>query len=180
MQLRTPRLILREPEDADLDAFAAMNADPDVTRYLLPLDRAGSAARLGRVRAHFAQHGFGEWAVEVPGVARFAGLVGLSHVGFGAPFTPAVEIGWRIARPLWRRGYAREAAAVAIADGFGRLGLAEIVAMTVPANAASQAVMRDLGMTRDPAGDFDHPRVPEGHALRPHVLYRLRREEVGT
>lgn len=176
MALRTARLILREPRDDDLDAFAAMSADPAVMQFFPWLmDRDASAAHLARVRAHFAEHGFGRWAVEVPGVAPFVGLVGLMRVGFEASFTPAVEIGWRIARPFWRHGYAREAAEAAIADGFGRLGLDEIVAFTVPANDPSQALMRRLGMVRDAASDLDHPAVPEGHTLRRHVLYRLRR-----
>ena len=181
MVLRTARLILREPRDDDLEAFAAMSADADVMRFFPWLmDREASAAHLARVRAHFAEHGFGRWAVEAPGIAPFVGLVGLMRVTFEAAFTPAVEIGWRIARPFWRRGYASEAAEAAIADGFGRLGLDEIVAYTVPANAPSRALMRRLGMVRDPACDLDHPAVPEGHPLRRHVVYRLRRETEGA
>ena len=100
----------------------------------------------------------------------------LSNLRFALPFAPAVEAAWRLARPYWGRGYAYEAARAAIDDGFGRLGLDEIVAFTVPANRASRRVMEKLGMTRDPAEDFDfeHPRLPPGHPLRRHVLYRLR------
>jgi RimJ/RimL family protein N-acetyltransferase len=175
MELRTARLLLRAPVAEDLEAFLAMSADPDVMRFLTPLDRAGATKRFEAALAHMDEHGFGEWAVEVPGEAPFIGLIGLRHVTLDVPFVPAVEAAWRLARPYWRRGYAHEAASAAMADGFGRLGFDEIVAFTVPANTASQAVMRSLGMTRDPAEDFDHPRLPEGHPLRRHVLYRRRK-----
>lgn len=174
-QVRTPRLLLRAPRESDVDAFLATAADPESIRYFhKPLSREECAAQIAAVHAHFAAHGFGRWAVELPGEVPFIGLVGLTQVTFDAPFVPAVEIGWRIVRPHWRRGFAQEAAAAAIADGFDR-GLAEIVAFTVPDNAPSRAVMRSLGMTHDEAADFDHPRLPEGHALRRHVLYRLPR-----
>jgi RimJ/RimL family protein N-acetyltransferase len=173
--LRTARLLLREPRDEDVDAFLAIASDPESIRYFhKPLDRAECAKQIADTRPHFAAHGFGRWAVELPGEASFIGLVGLTHVTFDAPFVPAVEIGWRIARPFWRRGFAREAAEAAIADGF-RHGLTEIVAFTVPDNAPSRAVMQSLGMTHDAGAGFDHPRLPEGHKLRRHVLYRLRR-----
>jgi ribosomal-protein-alanine N-acetyltransferase len=125
--------------------------------------------------AHWRQHGFGQWVVESPGEASFIGVVGLSHVRFATPFAPTVEAAWRLARPYWGKGYALEAARAAIEDGFFRLGLDEIVAFTVPANRASWALMERLGMRRDPEEDFDHPRFAEGHPLRRHVLYRIRR-----
>jgi RimJ/RimL family protein N-acetyltransferase len=175
--LRTARLVLRDWRDADLDAFAAMCADPAVMEYLRPVaDRAASDAIAAQVRAHFAQHDFGFWMVARADTDDVIGVVGLSHVGFAAPFTPAVEIGWRLVPGCWGHGYAREAAAASLDDGFGRLGLGEIVAFTVPTNARSQALMQRLGMTRDPRDDFDHPRVAESSPLRRHVLYRLRRE----
>lgn len=150
-----------------------MNADPAVMAHFpATLSRAESDAAAERVQGHFRAHGFGWWVVEAPD-APFAGFVGLAHVRFEAPFTPAVEIGWRLARAHWRRGYATEAARAALVFGFGSLGLAEIVSFTAIPNAPSQAVMRRLGMTHDPAGDFDHPWLPEGHPLRRHVLYRL-------
>jgi ribosomal-protein-alanine N-acetyltransferase len=172
----TPRLRLRDWRDADLPAFAALNADPRVMAHFPEtLDRAASDAMAERIRAHFAEHGFGFWAVEVPGEADFIGAVGLAVVGFPAHFTPAIEIGWRLAPEHWGKGYATEAAAAALAHGFGPLGLAEVVAFTVPANHRSRQVMQRLGMTRSSADDFLHPSVPEGHELRPHVLYRLQR-----
>jgi len=117
--------------------------------------------------------------VEIPAVAPFIGFVGLWTPSFEAHFTPAVEVGWRLAREHWGRGYASEAAEASVALGFGGLALEEIVAFTVPANFRSRRVMERLGMTHDPADDFDHPGVPEGHALRRHVLYRLARPDSG-
>jgi RimJ/RimL family protein N-acetyltransferase len=175
-ELRTARLRLRAWHDGDLGAFAALCADPVVMEYLRPVDsRAASDAIAAQVRAHFDRHGFGFWIVERTDGAAVIGVVGLAHVGFVAPFTPAIEIGWRLAPAQWGRGYAAEAAAAALDDGFGRLDLDEIVAFTVPANQRSQRLMARLGMTRDPEDDFDHPRVPPSDPLRRHVLYRIRR-----
>ena len=176
--LATERLRLRAWTADDLAPFAALNADPRVMAYFPAcLDRAQSDAMVARTRAHFARHGFGWWAVEAPGVARFIGFVGLSVPSFQAPFMPCVEIGWRLAAEHWGRGYATEAARAALAFGFNDLGLEEIVSFTVPANLPSRAVMERLGMTRNPADDFEHPNLPAGHALRRHVLYRLRRSD---
>jgi len=177
IELRTERLVLRAWRDDDLEPFAAMNADPRVMEHFPSvLSRAESDATAGRIRAHLEQRGYGLWAVEVPGEVPFAGFVGLHHVPFDAHFTPAVEIGWRLAASVWGRGYATEGARAAMSLGFGTLGLEEIVSMTVPANRRSWNVMQKLGMTRDPRDDFDHPRVPEGSPLRRHILHRLRRE----
>jgi RimJ/RimL family protein N-acetyltransferase len=102
------------------------------------------------------------------------GFTGLVPVPFEAPFTPAVEVGWRLARDAWGHGYATEAARASLDHGFGEAGLEEVVAMTATTNERSMAVMRRLGMRRDPADDFDHPRIPSEHRLCRHVLYRLR------
>ena len=176
--LRTARLLLRQWRDDDVAAFAELSADPAVMRYLVPFaDRAAMDVWFAAARTHWEDHGFGPWVVELPGEAPFIGVVGLSNLRFALPFAPAVEAAWRLAHRYWGRGYAHEAARAAIDDGFGRLGLEEIVAFTVPGNPASRRVMEKLGMTRDPAEDFDfeHPRLPPGHPLRRHVLYRLRR-----
>ncbi len=175
--LTTPRLLLRMWRDADLPAFAAMNADPQVME-LFPelLERAESDALVRRIRAHFDEHGFGRWAVEVPGVAEFIGFVGLSVVDFRAAFTPAVEIGWRLATPHWGKGYATEAARAVLRFGFNQLRLDEIVSFTVPHNQRSRRVMERIGMTYIATDDFEHPRLPVGHPLRLLVLYRLSRE----
>ena len=174
--IATSRLRLRPWHNGDLPAFAALNADPRVMEHFPErLDRPASDALAARIRAHFAAHGFGFWAVEVPGGASFIGFVGLAVPGFQAPFTPCVEIGWRLAAAHWGRGYATEAAAAALAYGFARRGLEEIVSFTATTNLRSQRVMTRLGMTRSPADDFEHPSLPAGHPLRPHVLYRLPR-----
>lgn len=175
--LRTERLLLREWRQADLEPFAALNADPVVMEHFpSTLDRAGSDALVDRIRAGFDSMGWGLWALEVPGEAPFVGFTGLLLQTFPAPFTPAVEVGWRLARDAWGHGYATEAARAAVGFGFSQ-GLVEIVSMTAPRNERSRAVMRKLGMHRDPADDFDHPNVPVGSPLRRHVLYRLRRDE---
>jgi RimJ/RimL family protein N-acetyltransferase len=176
--LRTSRLLLRQWRDDDAAAFTELSADPAVMRYLVPFaDRIAVDAWVVAARTHWQDHGFGPWVVELPGEAPFIGVVGLSNLRFALPFAPAVEAAWRLARRYWGQGYGYEAARAAIDDGFGRLGLNEIVAFTVPANRASRRVMEKLGMTRDPAEDFDfdHPRLPPGHPLRRHVLYRLQR-----
>jgi RimJ/RimL family protein N-acetyltransferase len=175
-RIRTHRLLLRPWLEADLEALAALNADPAVMEHFpRPLDRSESDAFVARIRDHFARHGFGFWAVEAPGVAPLVGLVGLARPTFEAPFTPCVEIGWRLARDHWGKGYATEAARASIRFGFERLGLGEIVAFTATENARSRAVMERIGMVRSADDDFDHPALPEGHRLRRHVLYRIRR-----
>jgi RimJ/RimL family protein N-acetyltransferase len=173
-ELRTDRLWLRRWTPADRPLFAALNADPRVMEHFpAALEQADSDALADLIEQHFVEHGFGLWAVEVPGVTPFAGFVGLSVPRFHAHFTPCVEIGWRLAAGHWGRGYATEGARAALAFGFGDLGLDEIVSFTVAENARSRRVMARLGMTHDGAGDFDHP-SPSAHARR-HVLYRIRR-----
>lgn len=170
----TPRLILRRWRDSDRDAFARLNADPEVMAHFPDLlDRPASDALADRIEAHFAEHGFGPWAVEVQDGEPFIGFVGLARVGFDGHFTPAVEILWRLARSSWGHGYATEAAREACRIAFDDLGLPELVSFTVPVNQRSRAVMEHISMTHDERDDFDHPKLPEGHPLRRHVLYRL-------
>jgi ribosomal-protein-alanine N-acetyltransferase len=174
-ELRTERLVLRGFRERDREPFAAMNADPAVMEHFpSTLERPASDAFLDRIDEHWRARGFGLWAVERRDDRAFLGFAGLSDPRFEAPFMPAVEIGWRFARDAWGHGYATEAARAALDFGFETLGLREIVSFTAPANVRSIAVMERIGMTRDPAEDFDHPRVPVGHPLRRHVLYRLR------
>jgi len=174
--LQTERLRLRRWRDSDRAPFAALNADPVVMEHMPSLlDRARCDDWVDRIEEHFDSRGFGLWAVEVPRVADFVGFVGIQVPSFEADFTPCVEIGWRLARAHWGRGYATEGARAALAFGFEEVGLDEIVAFTVPANQRSQRVMEKLGMRRSPAEDFDHPRMPEGHRLRRHILYRIAR-----
>ena len=172
--IRTPRLVLREWRDADLEAFAAFNADPRVREYFPSLmTRTESQASIDRMRAHQAAYGFGFWAIDVPGVADCVGMCGLAWARFEAHFTPCVEIGWRIAQAHWGQGYAPEAARASLDYGFATLGLDEIVAFAVVANTKSRRVMEKIGMSYNPADDFDHPGLPPGHPLRRHVLYRI-------
>jgi RimJ/RimL family protein N-acetyltransferase len=172
--LGSSRLLLRRWRVEDRAAFAALNADPQVMEFFPhPLTRAESDAMVDRIEAHFDENGFGLWAVEVPGVSPFIGFTGLSIARFPAPFTPCVEVGWRLAAAYWGHGYATEAARLACDHGFEAVGLAEIVSFTAATNVRSRAVMERLGMRRDPGEDFDHPRLPDGHPLRRHVLYRL-------
>ena len=176
--IETERLVLRGWRESDRAPFAALNADPMVMEHFpSTLTAAESDQMVDRIEEHFASHGFGLWAVEARGVADFLGFVGLSIPRFESHFTPCVEVGWRLAREHWGRGFAPEAARAALRFGFERLRLAEIVSFTVPANLKSRRVMEKIGMHRDPADDFDHPSLPVGHALRRHVLYRMSREE---
>lgn len=172
--LFTSRLALRGWGPADVAPFAAINADPIVMEHLPGvLTQTQTEAYLDRITEHFQRHGFGLWAVERRDTARLIGFVGLTVPSFEAHFTPCVEIGWRLSRDAWGHGFATEAARVALEHGFGEAGLREIVSFTVPANVRSIAVMERLGMQRDPAGDFGHPRVPKTHPLHAHVLYRM-------
>lgn len=174
--LATERLVLRPWREADRAPFAALCADPRVMRFLgRPLTREASDALVDRFAAQFAERGFGPWAVEAPGVAELVGCVGLSVPRFDAPFTPCVELVWRLAAAHWGRGYATEAARAALRFGFETAGLAEVVSFTTRDNHASRAVMERLGMARDPREDFDHPALGPDDPLRPHVLYRLAR-----
>lgn len=178
--MTTSRLLLRPWIDSDLARFAELNADPEVMRYFpAPLTREQSDALAARIRSHIDELGWGLWAVEVtdadhPLCGRFIGFVGLSVPRFTAPFMPATEIGWRLSHAAWGHGFATEAATVIADHAFRRLALAEVVSMTTAGNLRSRAVMERIGMTRDPADDFDHPGIEPGHPLRRHVLYRLR------
>lgn len=175
-ELRTERLLLRGWMESDRDGFAALNADPRVMEFLgETLTREQSDAMVDRIEAKFARDGLGFWAVEVPGVAPFIGMVGLGVPSFEAAFMPAVEVGWRLDAEHWGHGYATEAARAALKFGFDTAGLREIVAFTTERNVRSRRVMERLGMTRDPRDDFGHPCVPVDNPLHPHVLYRILR-----
>jgi RimJ/RimL family protein N-acetyltransferase len=177
-ELRTERLVLRSWQESDLDPWATMNADPQVREHFPDLlTREQSAASMARFQAELDQRGYGLWAVEVRASGEFIGFTGLDPVDAHMPFT-GVEIGWRLIRSAWGHGYATEAAQACLAFGFNVLGLPEIVSMTATTNLRSQAVMRRIGMTRDPAADFDHPNVPAG-PVRRHVLYRIRPGSAG-
>jgi RimJ/RimL family protein N-acetyltransferase len=182
VDLLTERLRLRNWRDDDLDAFVEMSQDREVMECfpsLFTCEQAESA--LVRNAKFIAEKGYGFWALEVLGGAPFVGFCGIKDVLFEAPFTPAVEVGWRLARAHWGKGYATEAARASLEFGFGTLALDEIVAFLLPANRRSAAVCERLGMRRDPSGDFDHPLIPTGtisvggHPQQRHILYRLSR-----
>ena len=173
--LRTQRLVLRPWSDGDYAPFADLNADPLVMEFFpKTIERGASDEMAAIIQARLVRDGYGLWAVEIPGETDFAGFIGLQHVPFESHFTPALEIGWRLARAAWGRGLATEGALAALAFAHDELGWVEVVSMTSVVNERSRRVMEKIGMTRDPGDDFDNPRVPEGHALRRHVLYRHR------
>ncbi len=174
VELRSERLLLRGWHARDRAPFAELNADLEVMRYFpAPLSRTESDQLIDRMAAHFDEHGWGLWALEEQATERFLGFTGLALVE-SLPFAPTTEVGWRLRRDAWGRGYATEAARTALRFAFDRSGLAleEVVSFTAQANVRSRAVMRRIGMTRDAADDFDHPALPHGHPLRRHVLYR--------
>jgi RimJ/RimL family protein N-acetyltransferase len=177
LELRTDRLVLRRWREEDLAPFAALNGDPETMRHFpATLSRDESDALVHRVERHFEKAGYGLFAVEVPGVTPFIGFVGLWPVDFfEISFAPAVEIGWRLDKQWWGNGYATEGAAEVLRFAFSELGLDEVVSFTAEHNVASQRVMQRIGMTNEPADNFEHPRIALGHPLRPHVLYRITR-----
>jgi ribosomal-protein-alanine N-acetyltransferase len=173
-ELRSPRLILRRWRESDRAPFAELNADPEVMEFFAArLTRRESDALVERIEAEFERRGYGLWALEVAATGQFIGFTGITWQSFEAHFTPAVEIGWRLPRHAWGQGFATEAARRTLAFAFEVVRLEEVVSMTATTNRRSQAVMRRLGMTHDPADDFDHPRVSQTSPLRRHVLYRL-------
>lgn len=173
--LTTDRLILRQWRPDDREPFAAMSADPRVMEFFPALlNRAESDALADRFAARIEERGFGFWAIELPGIARFIGFAGLSIPGFATHFTPCVEIGWRLSPDYWGQGYASEAARRALQFGFDEAGFAEIVAFAAAGNRRSRAVMERIGMTYDAEGEFDMPSLPEDSPVRRHVLYRIR------
>jgi ribosomal-protein-alanine N-acetyltransferase len=174
MDLSTSRLRLRRWRAADREPFAAMNADPVVMEYFPDrLTREQSDDLIEKIEAGFDANGFGLWALQVKSTGEFVGFTGLAKPSFKAHFTPAVEVGWRLTRSAWGKGYATEAAQGALAFGFEDVGLDEIVSFTTATNKRSRAVMERIGMTHNPDDDFDHPDLQNGDPLIRHVLYRV-------
>lgn len=179
-QVTTPRLHLRLWQRGDEEPFAAMNADPRVREhYPNVLTREESDASAARIDTHFRRYGFGLFAIELRDAPGFIGYAGLMVPSFKAPCGPCVEIGWRLAFQHWGKGFATEAARAVLPVAFESAGLDEIVSFTTPGNVRSQRVMQKIGMTHDPADDFDHPLLP-GHPLARHVLFRLRKSDWET
>jgi RimJ/RimL family protein N-acetyltransferase len=177
-ELSTSRLWLRRWRESDLEPFAVLNSDPQVMEFMPGcLTRAESDALVLRAETEIAERGFGFWATQLRGSGEFIGFVGLHAASFEAHFTPCVEIGWRLGRTSWGKGFATEAAHECLRFAFENLALPEVVSFTVPLNRRSRAVMERLGMQRAVSDDFEHPRLPVNHPLRRHVLYRLRRAD---
>jgi RimJ/RimL family protein N-acetyltransferase len=173
----TERLCLREWRDTDVEAFTRMNADPVVMEFFPETYSAERTRRfVDLIRTRWSELGYSLWAVERRDTGDFIGYIGLWPARFPAHFTPAVEVGWRLAADHWGHGYATEGARAALDYGFETLGLDEIVSFTAAINRRSVQVMERIGMRRDLGGDFEHPNVPLGHPTRAHVLYRIRRE----
>jgi 3-dehydroquinate dehydratase / shikimate dehydrogenase len=179
--LKTKRLILRPWREEDLEPFAQLNADPRVMEYFPSLlTREESDQMTKKFQTKIEERGWGMWAVSTPGIAEFIGFIGLSNMDestFPTRFAPAVEIGWRLAFDYWGKGYATEGAQAALQYGFEMLNLKEIVSFTAVLNMRSRRIMEKIGMHHDPKDNLDHPKVPEGHWLRKHVLYRLEKSE---
>lgn len=175
--LDTNRLLLRQWREEDLETFALINSDPRVMAYYVEtLDKTASDAFAHKIAQLIEQRGWGFWAVELKSNHEFIGFVGLHDANVQLPFAPCIEIGWRLGVDHWGKGYATEAAKEALRFGFEKLNLSEIVSFTSLSNFRSEAVMKRLGMQKDP-DTFQHPSVPEGHRLRTHVLYRLLRDQ---
>lgn len=173
--LRTERLLLRRWAAEDREPFARIMADPEVMRYRkAPLSGAESDAMIDENEASFESRGFGLWALERLADHRLLGFTGFGLSDFGAPFCPAIDVGWTLACHAWKQGYATEAATASLDFAFGTLALDQVVAHTTTLNLASQAVMERLGMTHDPSDDFDGPWYPAGHPQRRFVLYRMK------
>lgn len=177
-ELTTARLLLRRWRDTDREPFAALNADPEVMRHFpAPLDRAASDAWVDRCEQRFDEQGFGLWALEVRSTGEFIGFTGLNPMPAGVPGEGEYEVGWRLARGAWHRGYATEAAREALEVGLQGVGLTEVWSITAVSNSRSEAVMRRLGMKRH--STFEHPKLAPGHPLRQHVAYRTDRVPPG-
>lgn len=178
MSLTTSRVLLRRWKSADLEPFAALNADPEVMKHFPRLSTVEETkAMIERIEARFEQENFGLWAAELRDSGEFIGFVGLSRIPFEAHFTPCVEIGWRLAKKFWGRGLAPEAAKLVLEDGFQRINLNEIVAITATTNKNSMRVMEKIGMQTNPNENFMHPLLEDGHHLKEHVLYRLSKKQ---
>jgi RimJ/RimL family protein N-acetyltransferase len=174
--IRTDRLFMRRWRESDRAPFAALNGDPETMRFFPEtLDRAASDAFVDRIEARFDQQGYGLWALEIAEPGQFIGYTGFNPVPDGVPGASGMEIGWRLARHAWHHGYATEAARAALTVAFDDVGLTEVWSFTSVLNEPSIAVMRRIGMTE--VGRFEHPRIPVGHRIRPHVLYHLSRPE---
>lgn len=177
--METKRLILREWQERDRSEFSRMNANPEVMEFFPALWTVEeSNAAFERLRKLSLERGWGLWVLEEKSSGKFVGFTGLNVPAFEAPFMPAVEIGWRLLPEFWNQGYATEAALKALWFGFNILKLEEIVSFTAVGNVKSQRIMEKIGMKRCMEKDFLHPKVPDGHVLKPHVMYVISRDQL--
>jgi RimJ/RimL family protein N-acetyltransferase len=172
--ITTERLLMRRWRDSDREPFAELNGDPDTLRFFpATLDRAVSDAFVDVIEARFEHQGFGLWALETTDTGEFIGYTGLNPLPDDVPGAGGMEIGWRLAKRFWHHGYATEAATAALSVAFDGARLPEVWSMTAVLNEPSQAVMRRIGLTE--VARFEHPRIPVGNSLRPHVMYHKER-----
>ena len=178
MSLETQRLILRSWRDGDRPTFAKLNSDPEVMEFFtFTRTPAEADAVMDVLNGHIDRHAFGFWAMEEKQNGETIGFTGLQHVNFEARFCPAVEIGWRLLRPYWGKGYATEAARVSLEYAFNRLRLDEVVSFAVESNIRSRRVMERIGMVHEPDFDFDHPSIEPDHPFARHAFYRIRKSD---
>jgi RimJ/RimL family protein N-acetyltransferase len=181
IQLETPRLLLRQWKSSDVDLLAKISSDPVVMEHFVSMPTHEQiVAMVARINECFETKGYGLFAVEIKDSGEFIGFVGLWDYKFESKFTPCIEVGWRLAKEHWGKGYAPEAARRVLQFGFEEVKLAEIFSWTSKFNTNSIRVMEKIGLRRDIDNDFDHPSVPEGHRLRPHVFYRLKASEFSS
>ncbi len=177
--LETERLRLRTWKESDKTPYFQLNQDPKVTEFLPRSITQDEATQfINRTNSHQERYGYSLWATELRASNQLIGFIGLTTIEWEAPFTPAVEIGWRLASPFWENGYATEGAKATLNYGFNHCSLTKIISFTVPANKRSIRVMEKIGMKRDFQGDFLHPKLATTHPLAPHVLYKATQERV--
>lgn len=177
VELSTDRLLLRQWKEEDFPLFAKMNSDPVVMEYypsILSEDESNAMAR--KLRALISERSWGFWAVETIKENTFIGFVGLHEPTYDLPVTPCIEVGWRLGKEWWGNGYATEAARESLRFAFEELGLGEVYSFTSVSNKKSWSVMERLNMSNT-GNNFEHPIIPEGHALREHVLYKITKEQ---
>lgn len=175
--IETERLLLRTWEEKDIEPFYSMNQDPKVIECLAgPMDIEQVKDFVKKMNTQQEERNYSLWAVEIKESGEFIGFIGLNYTDWEADFTPAVEVGWRLDSKYWGNGYAPEGAKACLEYGFNKIGLEEIISLTVPFNSNSRRVMEKIGLKRDLNGDFTHPKLPKDHRLSQHVLYRLKKD----
>ena len=178
MFFESDRLLFRQWRDEDKKIFCELNSDPVVMEFFPnPLAREESDRFVDKTVKFIAQNQWGLFAVELKDEGRFIGFIGLATPSFEMHFTPCTEIGWRLHKNFWKKGYATEGAKAVLNFAFNNLKKKEIVSFTSKLNLPSIAVMERIGMKHDPDDDFEHPKLKETHPLKPHVLYRIKKED---